>query len=159
MCGHVAVLGWYVSDVKCGYLYVPKPTQNSQELAFFEFFDYNGIKKSSETCFFHFFSFLSFLKFLKSQIFKFLTFLRHFITTMFVKTYENLDSSALFRIRMGENVVFVTYNSNIDKEYEFSCQNCDKFAEKVSKTLKNKESLGKLLHKTIKEGELVPTAE
>ena len=138
---------------------VLKSTQNSQELAFFEFFDYNGIKKSSETCFFHFFSFLSFLKFLKSQIFKFLTFLRHFITTMFVKTYENLDSSALFRIRMGENVVFVTYNSNIDKEYEFSCQNCDKFAEKVSKTLKNKESLGKLLHKTIKEGELVPTAE
>ncbi len=75
---------------------------------------------------------------------------------MFVKTYENLDSSALFRIRMGENVVFVTYTSNIDKEYEFSCQNCDNFAEKVSKTLKNKESLGKLLHKTIKEGDLVP---
>jgi hypothetical protein len=60
---------------------------------------------------------------------------------------------------LGENVVFVTYNSNIDKEYTFSCQNCDTFGEKVSKTLKNKESLGKLLHKTIKEGELVPITE
>ena len=75
---------------------------------------------------------------------------------MFVKTYENLDSSALYRIKLGENVVFVTYNSNIDKEYEFSCQNCDTFAEKLSKTLKNKESLGKLLHTSIKEEELVP---
>ena len=60
---------------------------------------------------------------------------------------------------MGENTVFVTYNSNIDKEYAFSCQDCDTFGEKVSKTLKNKESLGKLLHKTIKEGELVPITE
>ena len=78
---------------------------------------------------------------------------------MFVKIYENLDSSALFRIKLGENKVFVTYNSNIDKEYAFSCQKFDIFAEKVSKTLKNKESLGKLLHKTIKEGELVPITE
>ena len=76
-----------------------------------------------------------------------------------MKTYENLDSSALFRIKLGENTVFVTYNSNIDKEYAFSCKKCDIFAEKVSKTLKNKESLGKLLHKTIKEGELVPITE
>ena len=63
---------------------------------------------------------------------------------MFVKIYENLDSSALFRIKLGENKVFVTYNSNIDKEYAFSCQNCDTFwRKKCQKTLKNKESLGK----------------
>ncbi len=73
-----------------------------------------------------------------------------------MKTYENLDSTALFRIKLGENSVFVTYNSNIDKEYEFMCQNCDTFGEKLSKTLKNKESLGKLLHASIKEEELVP---
>ena len=73
-----------------------------------------------------------------------------------MKTYENLDSTALFRIKLGENSVFVTYNSNIDKEYEFTCQNCDTFAEKLSKTLKNKESLGKLLHSCIKQEELVP---
>ena len=78
---------------------------------------------------------------------------------MFVKIYENLDSSALFRIKLGENKVFVTYNSNIDKEYAFSCQKCDIFAEKTVKNTKKQESLGKLLHKTIKEGELVPIAE
>ena len=50
-----------------------------------------------------------------------------------MKTYENLDSTALFRIKLGENSVFVTYNSNIDKEYEFMCQNCDTFAEKTVK--------------------------
>ena len=76
-----------------------------------------------------------------------------------MKTYENLDSTALFRIKLGENSVFVTYNSNIDKEYEFMCQNCDTFGEKLSKTLKNKESLGKLLHASIKEQELVPTTK
>ena len=76
-----------------------------------------------------------------------------------MKTYENLDSTALFRIKLGENSVFVTYNSNIDKEYEFMCQNCDTFGEKLSKTLKNKESLGKLLHASIKEQELVPITE
>ena len=76
-----------------------------------------------------------------------------------MKIYENLDSTALFRIKLGENSVFVTYNSNIDKEYEFTCQNCDTFAEKLSKTLKNKESLGKLLHSSIKEEELVPIAK
>ena len=75
---------------------------------------------------------------------------------MFVNTYENLDSSALYRVKLGENVVFVTYNSNIDKEYEFSCQNCDTFGEKLSNALKNKESLGKLLHSCIKQEELVP---
>ena len=131
-------------------------SRNPHKLAKIQNPCYNKNKKSLETCFFHFFSFLSFSEILKSQILRFLTFLHLFITPMFVKTYENLDSSALFRIRMGENVVFVTYNSNIDREYEFSCQNCDNFAEKVSKTLKNKESLGKLLHKTIKEGDLVP---
>ena len=78
---------------------------------------------------------------------------------MFVKTYEKLDSSALFRIKLGENTVFVTYNSNIDKEYAFSCQDCDTFGEKVSKTQKKKESLAKLLHKTIKEEELIPITE
>ncbi len=100
--------------------------------------------------------FFEFLRVLKKLFFSLFEFSPLFYNLMFVKTYENLDSSALYRIKLGENVVFVTYNSNIDKEYEFSCQNCDIFGEKLSKTLKNKESLGKLLHKSIKEEELVP---
>ena len=47
------------------------------------------------------------------------------------------------------------YNSNTDKEYEFKCENTQEFDEKVSKTLQNKESIGKLLNSSIKQQELV----
>ena len=74
---------------------------------------------------------------------------------MFVKTYENLDSSALYTLKVGKESVYVVYNSNIDKEYEFKCENTQEFDEKVSKTLQNKESIGKLLNSSIKQQELV----
>ena len=73
-----------------------------------------------------------------------------------MKNYEFKESSAIYSIKINESRVIVVYNSNIDKEYEFDCQNSDKFDEKVSKTLKNKESMGKLLNNSIKEGKLVP---
>ena len=74
---------------------------------------------------------------------------------MFVKTYENLESSALFRLKVDKKSVYVVYTSNIDKEYEFKCENTQEFDEKVSQTLQNKESLGKLLNSSIKLGDLV----
>ena len=74
---------------------------------------------------------------------------------MFVKIYENLDSSAINTLKVNKESVFVVYNSNIDKEYEFKCQNTQEFDEKVSKTLQNKESIGKLLNSSIKQQELV----
>ena len=74
---------------------------------------------------------------------------------MFVKTYENLDSSAVNRLKIGKNSVFVTYQSNIDKEYEFNCENTEEFNDKVNFSLETKESLGKLLNNSIKEGKLV----
>ena len=74
---------------------------------------------------------------------------------MFVKTYENLDSSALYMLKVGKESVYVVYNSNIDKAYEFKCENTQEFDEKVSKTLQEKESLGKLLNSCIKQQELV----
>ena len=74
---------------------------------------------------------------------------------MFVKTYEFHDSSAIFTIKMGKESVFVTYNSNIDKEYEFNCENITEFEENVSKTLKEEQSIGKLVNTSIKEGKLV----
>ena len=74
---------------------------------------------------------------------------------MFVKTYENLDSSAINTLKVDKESVYVVYTSNIDKEYEFKCENTQEFDEKVSKTLKNKESLGKLLNSSIKLGDLV----
>ena len=78
---------------------------------------------------------------------------------MFVKTYENLDSSALYMLKVDKESVYVVYNSNIDKEYEFSCQNTDNFTQKLSETLQNKESLGKMLNSSIKQGELVPVTK
>ena len=78
---------------------------------------------------------------------------------MFVKTYENLDSSAVNTLKVDKSSVFVTYQSNIDKEYEFDCQNTEEFTEILTKTLKNEESVGKLLHKSIKEGKLVPVTK
>ena len=74
---------------------------------------------------------------------------------MFVKIYENLDSSAINTLKVNKESVYVVYNSNIDKEYEFNCDNTEEFDEKVSKTLKTNESLGKLLNSCIKQGELV----
>nr|BAR35527.1 hypothetical protein [uncultured Mediterranean phage uvMED] len=74
---------------------------------------------------------------------------------MFVKTYENLDSSAINTLKVDKSVVYVTYQSNIDKEYEFSCENTVDFNELVSNTLNNKESIGKLVNSSIKEGKLV----
>ena len=78
---------------------------------------------------------------------------------MFVKTYENLDSSAINRLKVSNNSVFVTYNSNIDKEYEFSCENTDNFTQRLSETLETKGSCGKLLHSLIKENKLVPVTK
>ena len=78
---------------------------------------------------------------------------------MFVKTYENLNSSAINTLKVNKESVYVVYNSNIDKEYEFKCENTQEFDDKVSKTLKNKESIGKLLHSCIKQGDLVPVTK
>ena len=74
---------------------------------------------------------------------------------MFVKIYENLDSSAINTLKVNKESVYVVYTSNTDKEYEFKCENTQEFDEKVSQTLQNKESLGKLLHSSIKQGDLV----
>ena len=52
---------------------------------------------------------------------------------MFVKTYENLNSSAINTLKVDKESVYVVYNSNIDKEYEFKCENTQEFDEKVTR--------------------------
>ena len=52
----------------------------------------------------------------------------------------------------------ITYTSNIDKEYEFNCQNVGKFEQLVQKTQKTDESIGKLVNSWIKENKLVAIA-
>ena len=78
---------------------------------------------------------------------------------MFVKTYEIQSSSAINGIKVDETSVFVTYTSNIDKEYEFKCENTQEFNENLSNTLKTNESVGKLVNTIIKEGKLVPVTK
>ena len=78
---------------------------------------------------------------------------------MFVKTYENLDSSALNTLKVSEKSVYVVYNSNIDKEYEFNCDKTEEFNDKLSNTLKNNESVGKFIHSSVKEGIIVPVTK
>ena len=77
------------------------------------------------------------------------------------KTYDNLISTAVHSVTIGENDVKVVYNSNKDKEYTFNCENIDQFNDNFIKVLIGIElrtenaSIGKFLHNQIKEGVLV----
>ena len=78
---------------------------------------------------------------------------------MFVKSYKNLSSSAIFGLNCDKNVINVTYQSNIDKSYAFDCKNVSEFTQKLDLALEKTESVGKLLHSEIKAGNLVPRKE
>tara|TARA_A100001037_G_scaffold274778_1_gene272819 strand:- start:10 stop:249 length:240 start_codon:yes stop_codon:yes gene_type:complete len=75
---------------------------------------------------------------------------------MFVKTYKDLSSSAIFWIDCDENVINVTYQSNRTKSYAFDCENVSEFIKKLDKTIEKAESVGKLVNSEIKAGKLVP---
>ena len=78
-----------------------------------------------------------------------------------MKSYQNLNSSAIDSITIEENVVKVRYNSNKDKEYTFECNNIDQFVEQLSAELidvelnNGKGSVGRFLHRQIKDSVLV----
>ena len=78
-----------------------------------------------------------------------------------MKSYQNLNSSAIDSITIEENVVKVVYNSNKDKEYTFECQNVDQFIDKLSEELidvelnNGKGSVGRFLHQQVRDGALV----
>lgn len=74
--------------------------------------------------------------------------------------YDNLISTAIKSINIVENTVIITYNSNIDKEYTFKCNNIQLFEDSLCKELisielKTGGSVGKFLHNQIKEGLIV----
>ena len=78
-----------------------------------------------------------------------------------MKTYDNLQSSAINSIIVEDSVVKVVYNSNIDKEYTFNCQDTEQFVQQLSEELidvelnNGKGSVGRFLHQQIKNGVLV----
>ena len=77
------------------------------------------------------------------------------------KSFKNLQSSAVNSIEVVENTVKVVYNSNIDKEYTFNCENVEEFVDNLSQQLIDIEldnqngSVGRFLHQQIKSGVLV----
>jgi len=74
-----------------------------------------------------------------------------------VKTYEDLASSAVKSIKVDEKSIYIVYNSNTDKEYEFICDNTAEFDVKLSETITKEESLGKFIHNQVKEGIIQPS--
>jgi len=76
------------------------------------------------------------------------------------KMYNNLISTAIKSINITDNSVLVVYNSNIDKEYTFNCEDTQVFEdtlckELISIELKTGGSVGRFLHNQIKEGLIV----
>jgi len=77
------------------------------------------------------------------------------------KSFTNLNSSAISSVEVIENQVKVVYNSNIDKEYTFNCENVEEFVEQLSSTLvdvelnNGKGSVGRFINQQIKDKVLV----
>jgi len=108
-----------------------------------------------------FFVFLSFLLFLKSQKSYFLTILGFLgfafltINQMTVVVFDKLESSAVFCIKCAKESVFVTFNGNIDKEYEYNCKNIEEFAKTVKEVLNDtNKSIGRYINTSIRDNTL-----
>ena len=77
------------------------------------------------------------------------------------KVYDNFNSTAINRVTIEENVVKIVYNTNIDKEYSFNCENVEEFEQNLCQELteielnNTKGSVGKFVYQQIKSGVLV----
>ena len=70
---------------------------------------------------------------------------------MATRVFENIDSSAIFRIKVEDSSVFVTFQSNIDKIYEYSTENVENFTKSVENSIKDpKSSIGAYINKQIR---------
>ncbi len=105
--------------------------------------------------------FLSFSLFLKSHKSYFLTILGFLgfafltINQMTVVVFDKIESSAVFCIKCTKESVFVTFNGNIDKEYEYNCKNIEEFANTVKKVLNDTEkSIGRYINTSIRDNTL-----
>ena len=74
---------------------------------------------------------------------------------MATRVFENLDSSAIFRIKVEDSSVFVTFQSNIDKEYEYSTEHVENFVKTVENSIKDpKSSIGRWINFIIQDKKL-----
>ena len=75
--------------------------------------------------------------------------------------YDKFTSSAIKSVETLDNTVKIVYNSNIDKEYVFKCEEIQQFVDKLCETLTSHElqleggSVGRFINQSIKSGVLV----
>ena len=75
--------------------------------------------------------------------------------------YEAFTSTAIERIETGTNDVKITYTSDLNKVYAFTCSDVDQFSDDLSAILidrtlqRNPVSVGKFVHQKINDKTLV----
>jgi hypothetical protein len=75
--------------------------------------------------------------------------------------YSNFFSSAINSVETKNNQVFVTFSSNIDKNYEYNCENVAEFTNNLCSVLISNEldqdggSVGQYISQARKSGVLV----
>ena len=75
--------------------------------------------------------------------------------------YSNFFSSAINSVETKNNQVFVTFNSNIAKNYEYNCENVAEFTNNLCSVLISNEldqdggSVGQYISEARKSGVLV----
>ena len=74
--------------------------------------------------------------------------------------YSNFFSSAIESVETKENSVFITYSSNIAKNYEYNCTNVPEFTNNLCSVLIDNElqrdtgSVGRYVQQSRKDGVL-----
>ena len=75
--------------------------------------------------------------------------------------YSNFFSNAIESVETKENSVFITYSSNLEKNYEYNCENVEEFTNNLCSVLISNElqlddgSVGAFIHRSRKDGVLV----
>ena len=71
--------------------------------------------------------------------------------------YSNFFSSAIESVETKENAVFITYSSNLEKNYEYNCQNVEDFTNNLCSVLIDNElqrdggSVGRFIQQSRKD--------
>ena len=53
--------------------------------------------------------------------------------------YSNFSSNAIESVETKENAVFITYSSNLEKNYEYNCTNVEEFTNNLCSVLIDNE--------------------
>jgi len=75
--------------------------------------------------------------------------------------YSNFFSSAIESVETKENEVFITYSSNLEKNYAYNCENVPQFTNNLCSVLVSNElqqdggSVGAFVSQSRKDGVLI----